>query len=160
MGHLWEKGYYNKGLFILNVIEIMNGNASTSSAYLIDSHDLWHARLGHVNFSYIKKMKELGILENVKIGDNGKCQICSEAKGTKKPCKQVVQRETELRTLIHSYLGDMKSTESRSGKIYYVTFIDDHSRYARVFLLRNKDEIEEKFIQYKDEVENKLDKKD
>ena len=28
------KGYYNKGGFILNVLEIMNGNASTSSTYL------------------------------------------------------------------------------------------------------------------------------
>ena len=77
------KGYYNKGLFILNVIV-------TSSAYLIDYHDLWHARIGHVNFSYIKKMKELGILKNVKITDNDKCQICSKAMGTKKHCKQVV----------------------------------------------------------------------
>ena len=34
------KGYCSQGLFILNVLEIMNENASTSSAYMIDSCDL------------------------------------------------------------------------------------------------------------------------
>ena len=48
---------------------------------------------------------------------------------------------------MHSNLRDIKSTESRDGKRYYITFIDDHLRYARVFLLRkNKDETEQKFI--------------
>ncbi|GMI75997.1 hypothetical protein HRI_001269000 [Hibiscus trionum] len=34
------KGYCKNGLFVLNVYEIMNANASSSSAYLIDSYDL------------------------------------------------------------------------------------------------------------------------
>ena len=33
------KGYCNQGLFILNVLEIINGNAS-SSVYVLDSLDL------------------------------------------------------------------------------------------------------------------------
>ena len=49
------KGFCNQGLFVLNVVEIMNGNVS-SFAYLVDSYDVWHARLGHVNSGYIKKM--------------------------------------------------------------------------------------------------------
>ena len=48
------KEYCNQGLFMLNVLEIMNEIASTS-AYMIDFCDLWHGRLGHVGFSYIKK---------------------------------------------------------------------------------------------------------
>lgn len=52
------KGCCNRGLFVLNVI---NENTSTA-AYLIDSFDLWHARLGHVKLSYIKKMHSQALL--------------------------------------------------------------------------------------------------
>ena len=40
---------------MLNVLEIMNGNVSTSSAYMIDSCDLWHGRLEHVGFLTLRK---------------------------------------------------------------------------------------------------------
>ena len=59
---------------MLNVLEIMNENASISSAYMIDSCNLWHDRLGHVGFSYIKKMKDIDLLHNVTISDHDKCE--------------------------------------------------------------------------------------
>ena len=52
------KGYCNQGLFMLNVSEILNNKASSSSAYIVVSCDVWHGRLGHENFSYIKKLVE------------------------------------------------------------------------------------------------------
>ena len=45
---------------------------------------------------------------------------------------------------------------SRNGKRYFITFIDDHSRYCYIFPLRTKDEAFETFKTYKAEVENKL----
>ena len=86
-GQFVGKGWCSQGLFMLNVLEIMNENASTSSACIIDSCDLWHGRLGHVGFSYIKKMKNVGLLHNVTISDHDKCAICVEPKSTKKSCK-------------------------------------------------------------------------
>ena len=47
------KGFYNQGLFVLSISKVMNGNSS-SSAYLIDSYNVCHARLGHVSSGYIK----------------------------------------------------------------------------------------------------------
>ncbi|KAL6322418.1 hypothetical protein AAG906_007972 [Vitis piasezkii] len=47
---------------------------------------------------------------------------------------------------------------TRGGKRFYITFIDDYSRYTRVYLLRNKDEARDAFIKYKNEVENQLTK--
>ena len=46
----------------------------------------------------------------------------------------------------------------RGGKRFYITFIDDYSRYTRVYLLRNKDEARDAFIKYKNEVENQVGK--
>ena len=48
---------------------------------------------------------------------------------------------------------------TRGGKRYYVTFIDDFSRYTKVYLFRNKDEAFDMFLIYKAEVENQLNKK-
>ena len=39
-----EKGFCNQGLFMLSIVENMNGKAC-SSAYLVDSYDVWNVRL-------------------------------------------------------------------------------------------------------------------
>jgi len=54
------KGYCDQGLFVLNISEIMN--ESEYSAYIFDSYDIWHARLGHVNSSYVMKLQRLGLI--------------------------------------------------------------------------------------------------
>ena len=48
---------------------------------------------------------------------------------------------------------------TRGGKCFYITFIDDYSRYTRLYLLRNKDKVRNVFIKYKNEVENQLSEK-
>ena len=62
-------------------------------------------------------------------------------------------------SLIHTDLDDLKQTMTRGGKRYYVTFIDDFSRYTKLYLLRNKDDAFNAFISYKTEVENQLSRK-
>ena len=49
--------------------------------------------------------------------------------------------------------------QTRGGKKYVVTFIDDSPRFCYVYLLRSKDEAIESFIHYKNEVENQFHKK-
>ena len=143
---------------MLNIYDIINNNASSSSAYIVDSYDIWHGRLGHVNFSYMKKMVELSLILKLSLENHRKCESCVESKTTKKSCKSV-ERESNLLSLIHGDLGDLKNTMTRGGKQFYITFIDDYSRYTRVYLLRNKDEAKDAFIKYKNEVENQLSKK-
>jgi hypothetical protein len=48
---------------------------------------------------------------------------------------------------------------TREGKIYFVTFIDDFSRYTKLYLLRSKVEAYNMFLLYKTKVENQLNKK-
>ena len=155
------KGFCNKGLFVLSISEVMNG--TSSSTYLIDSYDVWHARLGHVSSGYIKKMHTLGLINNIDCSCLSKCQICATSMLTRKTCGSVTE-ETKLLELIHlelihSDLGDLKQTMTRGGKKFYVTFIDDYSRFTRFYLLRNKDEALDMFLSYKAKVENQLDRK-
>jgi len=77
------KGYCDQGLFVLNISEIIN--ESCSSAYIVDSYDMWHARLGHVNSSYVMKLQRLRLI-NMHDKQSGKCDVCVESKITKKTC--------------------------------------------------------------------------
>ncbi len=98
-------------------------------------------------------MKECGIINTLSEANMDKCEICDETKITKKSCKSIT-RESELLGLIHSDLGDLKHTMTRCGKRFYVIFVDDYSRYTKLYLLRTKDEAFEMFIKHKIEVED------
>ena len=82
----------------------------------------------------------------------------SRRKTLQKPLITVV-RSSKLLELIHNDLGDCKNNMSRGGSRYYIMFIDDYSRYTRVYLLNSKDEVENMFIKFKTEVENQKHKK-
>ena len=70
-----------------------------------------------------------------------------------------IERNSEPLDLIHWDICDMKSIPSHGGKKYFITFIDDCTRYCDVYLLNSKDEAIDAFKQYKIEVENQLNKK-
>ena len=61
--------------------------------------------------------------------------------------------------LIHSDLCEMNSVLTKGGKRYFMTLIDDSSRFCYVYLLQTKDEALEYFKIYKIEVENQLERK-
>jgi hypothetical protein len=48
---------------------------------------------------------------------------------------------------------------TKEGKKYYVIFIDNFSRYTKLYLFRSKDETYKMFLLYKAEVKNQLNKK-
>ena len=56
------KGYLSDSLFKLNVMTINNNKNNDSFAYLLESDNLWHARLGHVNYKSLQKMINMEIL--------------------------------------------------------------------------------------------------
>ena len=132
-------------------------NESTSPAYLIECSYLWHNRLGHVNFDSIKRLVSLELIPTLRFESMHKCETCVEAK-FKKPPYPSVERKTEPLELIHSDICDLKFVQTRGGKKYFITFIDDITRYYYVSLLRNKDEELEAFKKFKNYVENQLGK--
>ncbi|KAK8570584.1 hypothetical protein V6N13_032201 [Hibiscus sabdariffa] len=148
------KGFLNGGLFVIETQ--LNENKASTSAYIFETIDMWHARLGHVNIHSLKKMMKMNIMPKLDITNFNKCEICVEAKHAKPHFKIVSNRKTELLELIHTNLADFRNTESKGGKHYYITFVDDFSRYTKVYLLRTKYEAENFFLIYKAEVENQL----
>ncbi|CAH9125353.1 unnamed protein product [Cuscuta epithymum] len=152
------KGYACDGLFKLNVMTIINNNNKIPSAYLLESSNVWHGRLGHVNFNSIRRLINMEHIPKFTIDVKHKCDVCVEAKLTKTSFKSV-ERKTEPLELIHSDVCDFKSIQTHGGNKYFITFIDDSTRYSYVYLLKNKHEAIDKFILYKNEVENQLNRR-
>ena len=155
-GDFVGKGFCNGGLFVLDILT--DNKIATASAYIAESVTLWHARLGHVNVASVKRLKQLRLIPEFSNTSFDKCEVCVEAKHPKKAFNKIGNRSSTLLELIHSDLGDFKNTMSRGGKRYYITFVDDFSRFTKLYLLSSKDEAEEKFLIYKAEVENQLNK--
>ena len=85
--------------------------------------------------------------------------MCVESKFSKPPFHSVDNRVLEPFDLIHIDICDMKSIMSRGVNKYFISFIDDCSRYCYVYLLSSKDEAVNVFKTYKAEVETQLNKK-
>ena len=59
------KGYLSDGLFKLNVMTVVTKDDLNKVAYsyVLESSNIWHARLGHVNYKSIKKLMNMGLLQ-------------------------------------------------------------------------------------------------
>ena len=53
---------------------------------------------------------------------------------------------------------DLKLVQTRGGKRYFITFIDDCTKFCFLYLIRSKDEAIENFKIFKCEVKNQLSK--
>ena len=70
-----------------------------------------------------------------------------------------IERRTKPLDLIHIDSCDLKNVQRRGGIKYFITFIDDSTKYCYVYLLKSNDETLEKFVLSKNEVENQLNKR-
>ncbi|GJX27089.1 pol polyprotein [Tanacetum coccineum] len=153
------KGYAVNGMFKLNVMVVKNDiNKMNSSAYLIESSNVWHGRLGHVNFNSMRRLIKFNSIPNFHIDSKYKCETCVEAKLTRSSFKSV-KRKTEPLDMIHTDICDLKSLPTKGGNKYFITFIDDCTKYCYVYLLKSKDEAIDKFVLYKTKVENQFGQK-
>ena len=146
------KGYSCDGMYQLSI-----NNKVISSVYIVESSFLWHDRLAHLNFRYLKNMRKLDFINFN--GEFDKCEICAKSKLTKKSFPSVSRKDSKVLDLIHSDICELNGMLTRGGKRYFITFVDDCSRYMYVYLLRTKDEAFDMFKKYKTEVENQLERK-
>ena len=68
-------------------------------------------------------------------------------------------RAMKVLELIHTDICGPFPTASWSGQQYFISFIDDYSRYAYLFLIHEKSESLDVFKRFKAEVENQLDRR-
>src|SRR6185369_3673403 len=121
--------------------------------------DIWHSHLCHVNFGCMSRLSSMSLIPNFTTVKGFKCQACVQAKQPRKSHKDVDERRTTVLELIHSDLCEMNGVLTKGGKRYFMTLIEDATRFCYVYLLRTKDEALDYFKIYKAEVENQLERK-
>ncbi|RVW61183.1 Retrovirus-related Pol polyprotein from transposon TNT 1-94 [Vitis vinifera] len=120
-----------------------------------DSSTLWHRRLGHISIDRIKRLVNDGVLSTLDFIDFETCVDCIKGKQTNKSKKGATRSSTILE-IIHT---DICSLDMDShGHKYFISFIDDFSRYMYLYILDNKHEALDAFKVFKAEVEKQYGK--
>ena len=119
---------------------------------------LWHKRMGHISKQRIERLITQGILDSLDMSDFGICVDCIKGKMTNKR-KTGANRCSNVLELIHTDICGPFPTASWNGHTYFITFIDDYSRYGYLYLIHQKAQALEVFKIFKAEVENQLGKK-
>ncbi|WJZ88365.1 hypothetical protein VitviT2T_007671 [Vitis vinifera] len=77
---------------------------------------------------------------------------------TKRPFSAKGERAKVPLEIIHTDVCGPLNVKARGGYEYFVTFIDDYSRYGYVYLIQRKSEAFEKFKEFRAEAEKQLSK--
>ncbi|GJZ44637.1 retrotransposon protein, putative, ty1-copia subclass [Tanacetum coccineum] len=134
-------------------------NVSTKRAkHNLDSTYLWHCRLAHISKKRIEKLQQEGLLKSTDDESFDQCVSCLSGKMTRKSFPHRPERVTDLLGIIHTDVCGPLRHVLRQGAIYFITFMDDYSRYGYVYLLKHKHEVFETVKMFKSEVENQLGK--
>ena len=119
---------------------------------------VWHNRFGHRDPKAIKSLEQQAEGFQIKPCQVRQvCECCITAKMTRKPVPQKSEsRATELLELIHTDVCGPMQTMTPSGNRYFMTVIDDHSKYTILYLLKTKSEVATKIKEYVKFVQTKF----
>ena len=85
---------------------------------------------------------------------DGICKGCEKWKNMRKPFPSSDNKSKGILEMIHSDVCGPMPTTSINGYGYYLTFVDDYSRKTWIYFLKCKDEVFNKFKDFKALVEN------
>ncbi|GJS97454.1 putative ribonuclease H-like domain-containing protein [Tanacetum coccineum] len=110
----------------------------------IDESNLWHRRLGHINFKTMNKLVRGNLVRGLpsKLFENDHtCVACQKGKQHKASCKtKLVSSISQPLQMLHMDLFGPTFVRSINHKIYCLVVTDDYSRFSWVFFLATKDE--------------------
>jgi hypothetical protein len=84
-------------------------------------------------------------LPKIHVHHDGICRGCSLGKNVKGSCLSSDNRSKGILDLIHSDVCGPVIVASLNGYLYYVLFINDHSRKTWIYILNTKDEVLARF---------------
>ena len=130
------------GLYIFPIIsnthEIFTSVVTTAE----DKINLWHARMGHIGKNALMQLKfqnDENIFHRHEI--NLICEECILAKATKHINHEISESKTfDFLELVRSDLFGPVNNPSFGNKKYFITFLDDYTKFLVVELLNTKDQ--------------------
>lgn len=157
---------YNTNKKVIATADLINNmfrlNVSTDYAFSAkgDNIALWHKRMGHLSLSGLKQLKcddiDMKLISKI---SNFNCITCAKGKHCREKFVDSTNHAKQILELIHSDVCGPMSCNSIGGSRYYVTFIDDFTRKIFVYVIKNKNQVYDCFLKFKNFVENQTSKK-
>lgn len=154
----WRKER-SKGLHLIddgNLMKIQKGNEILLEAHFngplplipeiskndlaFNTYEFWHEALCHPHSISLteKLVKDSSMLP--KVPSNFSCEACISSKSIHKRPKSVTHKKTEKGSYIHSDLCGPFPVPSFGNSQYYISYVDDATRYSAVRFLKYKSE--------------------
>nr|GEU89744.1 putative ribonuclease H-like domain-containing protein [Tanacetum cinerariifolium] len=118
--------------------------AAKASVATIDESNLWHRRLGHVNFKTINKLVKGNLVRGLPtkvFENNDTCVACKKGKQHRAFCKtKPVSFVNQPLFRLHMDLIGPTFVKSLNKKCNCLVITDDYNRFTWVFFLATKDE--------------------
>ena len=119
---------------------------------------LWHYRLGHPSIKYLNEYKKRNdFLQNVKFNPEliNSCEVCKLAKMKRLPFENNRKRYKNPLQLINADIMGPINPLSFAGNFKYILVtVDDATRYAKTYYLKNKSEAGDKLEKFISHVRN------
>ena len=135
-----------------SMMQLCKGEMNVSEGDL--TADLWHTRLGHMSAKGMEILARKDKLPKLKGMPLYTCTHCLVGKPKRVSFhKSSSYKKSNVLELIHSDVCGPMSTKTIGGALYFVTFIDDHSRKLWCYAMKTKDEVSEIFQSFHVEIE-------
>ncbi|KAJ9556676.1 hypothetical protein OSB04_011290, partial [Centaurea solstitialis] len=117
---------------------------------------LWHRRLGHPSFGYLKMLfPSLFLNKSTCI----KCETCVLAKNHRVSFNSSNTRVNSVFSLVHSDVWGPAPNSKKNQFRYFVLFVDDFSRMTWVYFMKHKSEVPDKFFMFYKMIQTQFNKK-
>ena len=130
-------GVLYDGLYMLNMNDMFVNSVIGHKRSRVDgnSSKLWHRRMRHISRPRIERLIKEGILHDLDFSDFYTCIDCIKGKLTAKVRNTGANRSDNVLELIHTDICGPITSTSMGGYRYFITFIDDYSRFGWIDLL-------------------------
>ncbi|GJT02274.1 putative ribonuclease H-like domain-containing protein [Tanacetum coccineum] len=128
-----------------------------------DESNMWHRRLGHINFKTMNKLVKGNLVRGLPLKIFEKyhsCVACQKGKQHKDSCKsKLMSSVSQPLQILHMDLFGPTFVKCIMGKAYCLVVTDDYRRFSWVFFLAKKDETSGILKNFITGIENQLNHK-
>jgi histone deacetylase 1/2 len=142
-----------RGLYVLDHEDPTDSVVPVCNSASSNSFLLWHLRLGHISDSGLQVISKHFLFVPSK-NNMSPCDACHFSKQNKLPFPQSMSKSLAPFDILHADLWGPYSTISLLGHKYFLTLVDDYSRFTWVIFLKTKDEAKKSLINFTAFIEN------
>ena len=118
------------------------GGAQLANVSIENPSVLWHLIYGHLNYASLKLLTSQAMVCGLPKVEEHKqvCEGCAMGKHSRTnfPRGEAWRAINPLQ-LVHLDICGLMQTKSMGNNTYFLTFIDDYSRYCWIYFLKSKD---------------------